>query len=105
MLWYGTEVNIPSGWHACDGSMGTPDLRGRFIPCAAPFFDPHTEGGSASHSHTFTGDGHDHDIPSGTGIGAGVDFYPNTDLDPAVGTTDTTDTRPLFHVLWYIMKL
>jgi hypothetical protein len=27
-------VDVPDGWFICDGSNGTPDLRGRFIPCA-----------------------------------------------------------------------
>lgn len=30
-MWYGTEANVPSGWHLCDGASGTPDLRGWFI--------------------------------------------------------------------------
>lgn len=29
MMWYGTTP--PSGWVICDGTNGTPDLRGRFI--------------------------------------------------------------------------
>ena len=28
---YGEIKNIPSGWHLCDGTNGTPDLRGLFI--------------------------------------------------------------------------
>lgn len=34
ILWYGDPYNtakIPSGYHVCDGSPGTPDLRNRFI--------------------------------------------------------------------------
>lgn len=29
--WSGTESNTPPGWHICDGTNGTPDLRDRFI--------------------------------------------------------------------------
>jgi microcystin-dependent protein len=29
IMWYGTEV--PEGWILCDGTNGTPDLRGRFV--------------------------------------------------------------------------
>lgn len=31
VMWSGSESNIPSGWYLCDGTNGTPDLRGRFI--------------------------------------------------------------------------
>jgi len=31
VMWSGPPTNIPSGWHLCDGTSGTPDLRGRFI--------------------------------------------------------------------------
>lgn len=31
VMWAGDDNNIPIGWHLCDGSNGTPDLRGRFI--------------------------------------------------------------------------
>lgn len=31
IMWSGSPTAIPSGWRLCDGSSGTPDLRGRFI--------------------------------------------------------------------------
>ena len=30
-MWSGTINNIPFGWALCDGTNGTPDLRGRFV--------------------------------------------------------------------------
>lgn len=30
ILWYGSVASIPSGWHLCDGTAGTIDLRGKF---------------------------------------------------------------------------
>jgi len=30
ILWYGSTGSIPAGWHLCDGTAGTIDLRGRF---------------------------------------------------------------------------
>ena len=30
-MWSGDVNSIPSGWALCDGTKGTPDLRGRFI--------------------------------------------------------------------------
>lgn len=29
-MWYGDANNIPTGWALCDGTNGTPDMRGRF---------------------------------------------------------------------------
>jgi microcystin-dependent protein len=31
IMWSGSSASIPSNWKVCDGSNGTPDLRGRFI--------------------------------------------------------------------------
>jgi len=31
IMWGGLVSNIPSGWHLCDGTGGTPDLQDRFI--------------------------------------------------------------------------
>jgi hypothetical protein len=31
LLWKGTIATIPTGWSLCNGSVGTPDLRDRFI--------------------------------------------------------------------------
>lgn len=31
MAWHGDANSVPDGWAICDGTNGTPDLRGRFI--------------------------------------------------------------------------
>ncbi|MDA8714364.1 hypothetical protein N9M27_00655 [Flavobacteriales bacterium] len=31
IMWRGAIVDIPDGWHLCDGAAGTPDLRERFV--------------------------------------------------------------------------
>ena len=31
LMWSGSILYIPTGWHLCDGTSGTPDLRGKFI--------------------------------------------------------------------------
>ena len=31
VLWSGTIASIPAGWALCNGTLGTPDLRDRFI--------------------------------------------------------------------------
>ena len=50
-MWHGLLINIPTGWHLCDGTTGTPDLRSKFIKGAAPAQEPGTTGGAASHDH------------------------------------------------------
>lgn len=30
IMWYGDVSNLPKGWIVCDGSNGTPDMRGKF---------------------------------------------------------------------------
>lgn len=108
MLWYGSVETIPSGWHLCDGNMGTPDLRDKFVPGAGGSYSPGDSGGSDSHTHDFTGDGHAHDLVSGDLI---LDSSPDgslaygTSTNPSSGTTDSADSRPQFHSLCYIMKL
>ncbi len=60
VMWAGSSV--PSGWAICDGSNGTPDLRGRFIVCAGqatstsspgdlnPNYVTNTKGGENTHT-------------------------------------------------------
>lgn len=105
MIWHGTEETIPSGWHACDGTMGTPDLRDRIVLCPRENKPPGLIGGKWDHSHSFTVDDHSHDIPAGTGIAAGTEFDPNTSSDPAVGDTDAAEHGQPSMRLWFIMKL
>jgi len=49
-MWYGLAANCPAGWHICDGTVGTPDLRGKFIKGAA--VDAGGSGGAATHTHS-----------------------------------------------------
>lgn len=43
MMWSGAFGTVPAGWTFCDGSLNSPDLRGRFVLCAnnaAPVIGP-----------------------------------------------------------------
>jgi hypothetical protein len=108
MLWYGSIETIPSGWHLCDGTMGTPDLRDRFIVAAGNTYSPGQQGGSTGHYHSFSGSGHAHSLKSGTSI---QNVYPNgyfdhnTTLTPVSGVTGAAFHIPQYHALCYIMKL
>ena len=70
MLWSGAANAIPSGWYLCNGSNGTPDLRGRFVVGyhdGNGDYDVNDTGGAESvtlstsqipsHSHSFSGSG------------------------------------------------
>ena len=51
VMWSGTLANIPSGWNLCDGTLGTPDLRDRFIKGPAAAENPGATGGASTHTH------------------------------------------------------
>lgn len=46
--WYGAINNIPTGWHLCDGTNGTPDLRDKFVLGAGGNFPLNGIGGKKS---------------------------------------------------------
>ena len=51
VMWSGLLVNIPVGYNLCDGTLGTPDLRDRFLVGAAAGNDPGGTGGASTHTH------------------------------------------------------
>lgn len=105
MLWHGSVATIPSGWTLCDGLMGTPDLRNKFVACAGDSYAPGAEGGSDSQTHTFTGEGHYHDMSGPPLYQSGVDLQSRCSLTYVTGNTGSSDNRPTFYALCYIMKL
>lgn len=104
-MWSGTEANIPFGWTLCDGTNGTPDLRGRFIVCATTGTPPHTTGGSIDHNHTASQPEHLHYIESGTDIAAGPDFNAYTQNTQPTVDVDTSLHLPPFYALCFIMHI
>lgn len=48
ILWSGAVANIPSGWYLCDGSNGTPDMRGRMAIGAGGAYSVGATGGAPS---------------------------------------------------------
>jgi microcystin-dependent protein len=61
-MWAGAADNVPSGWHLCDGSDNTPDLRNMFIVGAGSSYSPGNTGGSQNMSPAVTVN------PAATGI-------------------------------------
>lgn len=107
ILWYGAIADIRKGWALCDGNNGTPNLNGKFVPCAGVLYDPGDTGGSREHNHIFTGDGHFHAHQTAglKTIQSGTDIARETTTRAATGTTSTDQHLPSFHALCYIMKL
>ena len=109
LAWNATSGAIPAGWAVCDGSNGTPDLRGRFLMGVSDFADVGQTPGSGSHNHNFSGT---------TGTPGGVD---NTNVkqeggSPLTvkgtdhthgfgGTTGNASNIPPSYTVLYIMKL
>jgi len=102
-LWFGSIASIPGTFRLCDGSLGTPDLRNRFLNCAGDSYDPSNTGGNINHNHDFSGDGHNHTLVLGANLKTGIFAPSNLSTENITGTTDNADKRPPYHSLAYIM--
>ncbi|MBL1200620.1 MAG: hypothetical protein RMY62_016285 [Nostoc sp. ZfuVER08] len=51
IMWSGAADGIPYGWALCDGTKGTPDLKGRFILSAGDEYALNQSGGSKQHNY------------------------------------------------------
>jgi len=85
-LWGGAVVDIPAGWHLCDGTLGTPDLRDKFVIGAGSTYNPDDTGGSATYT-----------------LAAGVVI---DSVAPAGDMSDsTTPNLPPYYALAFIIKM
>ncbi len=105
MGWSGSVETIPSGWHLCDGTVGTIDLRDKFIVGAGGTHNPGATGGSNTQTHPFTSLEHTHEIRPGTAFGVGMDYKETVSVEIVHGTTDAADNRPAFYAFCWIQKL
>lgn len=107
ILWSGAIDDLPAGWAYCDGTLGTPNLKNRFVVGASAAKPVDGTGGANSHNHTFTSDVHYHGIPLEQGLNAGTDFQSEnyTGSEAVTGTTNSESHLPLWYALAYIMKL
>jgi len=105
ILWSGSVVSIPAGWHLCDGTLGTPDLREKFILGASVVTPPGTTGGVSGHTHNKLVSSPSTTLPAGTDIAAGTDFNKISTVHTHTVTILTSSNTPPFYALCYIMKL
>ena len=120
IMWNSTVATIPTGFVLCDGSNGTPDLRGRFVVGHHPSnndYDINDTGGSESvtltvaqmpsHKHDTTFDNKKY-FPGGgsTSISfGGAGGYPADTFSMSnEGGGQSHENRPPYYALCYIMK-
>ena len=120
IMWNSTVATIPTGFVLCDGSNGTPDLRGRFVVGHHPSnndYDINDTGGSESvtltvaqmpsHKHDTTFDNKRY-FPGGgsTSISfGGAGGYPADIFTMSnEGGGQSHENRPPYYALCYIMK-
>ena len=115
IMWSGSVASIPSGWHLCNGSNSTPDLRDRFVVGAGANYAVNATGGEGyvtlvtghipAHTHSdgtlaaASAGGHDH-APSGghsflknTLAGAEGSFNYGSGSSVLTGTVSRTSTE------------
>lgn len=116
VMWSGTAAAVPNGWALCDGSNGTPDLRGRFVVGAGGSYNVGDTGGTESVTLTVSQiPEHSHTIPTyddgnvrtntkilGYGSGSAVSQKSTTN---GTGQGQSHENRPPYYALCYIMKL
>lgn len=115
VMWSGSAGNVPAGWTLCNGSSGTPDLRGRFVLGGGGTYNPGATGGEEtvtltksqipSHTHKlfvtesgFTGSGMD--VFSYGQAGAYTSDFTGTNS----GGGGAHNNMPPYYALCYIMK-
>lgn len=93
ILWSGSVASIPSGWALCNGSSGTPDLRGRFVVGAGGAHSPGDTGGadSVDISHTHTSGTYATDSDGHTHTSGGYSTDSDNHSHDVTGTSETAD--------------
>jgi len=114
VLWSGGPAEIPDGWGLCDGTKGTPDLRGKFVVGINPnanknpahsIYEMNVQGGEEGHILT------NEELPSPTRSKGGyLTPYGEDRFGVSVPTDFTNSSKPLenrppYWALAYIMKL
>ncbi len=102
--WSGSVGSIPAGWQLCDGTSGTPDLRGRFILGASAENVVGETGGQASYT-TSQNRRHTKEITKRGGSAALEPASRSPALNSISRHTHTVSVVPPYYSLAFIMKV
>jgi len=105
ILWHGSIVSIPTGWHICDGTEGTPNLTDKFVVGAGNTYAPEETGGANTHQHTTIGHSHEFSLGGGEGIQTGSGYSDAEATESAEVYVNYKSHLPPYYALCYIMKL
>jgi len=103
VAWYAIDKPVPDGWLICDGTNGTPDLRGKFLRGVATMAD---SGNDANASDTHTHGGSTAAAPehaAGTSKGNDDTHWSIVGHRHAVSISGASNIPPNFRVV-YLMK-
>lgn len=117
VMWSGTVNNIPDGWALCNGSNGTPDLRGRFVLGAGGSYSVSTKGGAEvvtlteaqmpTHGHIYST--FQTSAKTTTSTSSSAVYFANSNTSSngtaTAGSSQPHENMPPYYALCYIMKL
>ena len=114
-MWSGSIDSMPAGWHLCDGTAGTPDLRDRFIVGAGSGYSVGAKGGAktvsiSSHAHSVSfqsGPAPQSGMNAGMGGGFASYLGHRHSISGNTGSAGSAslENRPPYYALALIMKL
>jgi len=103
VIFTGFIADIPPGWTLCDGTLGTPDLREKFVREVPTATDPGATGGvptvqittgtMPSHTHSLSGQSHRHNYPISETDSGGSEFIVIGGNDASQTALDINDTE------------
>jgi len=119
IIWSGSADKIPTGWALCDGTNGTPDLRGKFVLGAVSEtgnkYSVGKSGGEEEHTLTIEEmPNHSHDYYTGRGESTVMSGYiANAEINKvyqtlhtnSVGNSKSHNNMPPYYSLCYIMRV
>jgi len=104
IMWSGTLNLIPEDWQLCDGTNGTPDLRGRFVMGVSSGENPGATGGATTHTHTGSTSSSSHSIWIDDNSG-GSDYWGAPNYHTHTISLNSSSHLPPYFKLAYIMKI